>query len=295
MVENLAREERMDNSREPLISVIMSVYNCEDTLEEATESIGSQTYTNWEFIICDDASTDGTLRLLEELAELEPRITVIANGENRRLAYSLNRCLEIASGEYIARMDGDDVSEPDRFARQLEYLVEHPEYDLVGTSMRRFNADGPGEVIYPASLAPDKWTMGKSSKAPFFHATILARREAFERVGNYTVAWHTTRSEDVDLWFKFFAEGLTGRNLLEPLYLVREDAAAIRRRTARTRFESYVTYVRGSWVLGYPPQAYIRATANLAKVLLPYRVFDWHRAWTRRRAVAAVAGSERDA
>lgn len=277
----------------PLISVIMSVYNCEDTLVDAVDSIRRQTISDWEFIICDDASTDGTPGLLKDLVELDTRITVISNDENCRLAFSLNRCLEIASGEFVARMDGDDLSEPDRFERQLDFLAVHPECDLVGTAMRRFNVDGVGEVIYPASPTPDKWTMGKSSAAPFYHATILARREVFERVGNYTVSWRTVRGQDTDLWFKFFAAGFVGRNLPEPLYRVREDAAAIRRRTARARFGSYVTRVRGSWMLGYPPQAYIRATANLAKVLLPYRVFDWHRAWTRRRSVASVAEQER--
>ena len=161
--------------------------------------------------------------------------------------------------------------------------------------MLRFNSEGTGDVIHPAAESPDKWTMGRSSKAPFFHATVLARRHVFDKVGNYTVSWRTERGQDADLWFKFFAAGLAGRNLPEPLYRVREDAAAIRRRTTRARLGGYVTYIKGCWALGYAPLAYIRATVNLLKIFIPYRVFDWHRAWTRRRALARAGARGGDA
>lgn len=271
----------------PLVSIIMSVYNCEATLTEAVESIFNQTYTNWEFIVCDDASTDGTLELLTQLAERDRlgRVKIITNDTNMRLAYSLNRCLEVASGELIARMDGDDISEPDRLARQVEYLTEHPEIDLVGSAMRRFNHLREGEVIHPAAAAPDKWTMGRSSKAPFFHATILARREIFDRIGNYTVAWRTQRGQDADLWFKFFAAGFVGHNLPEPLYRVREDAEAIRRRTPKVRLWSFLTYVIGARALGYGPSAYARASANLMKIFVPYSLIDRYRAHTARQSL----------
>lgn len=281
---------------DPLISIIMSVYNCEDTLREAIHSIITQTYTNWEFIICDDSSTDGTASLLEEIVESmdDSRIVILRNATNRKLAYSLNRCLERANGEYIARMDGDDVSETHRLETQLRFLQEHPEVYLVGSSMLRFNSEGTGDVLYPAAESPDKWTMGRSSKAPFFHATVVAKRDVFQVVGGYTVAWYTARSEDADLWFKCFAAGIAGRNLPEPLYRVREDAAAIRRRTARARIGSYATYIKGYWSLGYPPSAYVRATINLMKIFIPYRVFDWHRARARRRALAGAGAKSRD-
>lgn len=275
---------------DPLISIIMSVYNCESTLREAVDSIVTQTYPNWEFIICDDGSTDGTAVLLRQIAESmdDPRIVLLRNETNRKLAYSLNRCLERANGEYIARMDGDDISEPHRLETQLRFLQGNPGLDLVGSSMLRFNAKGAGDVIHPAEESPNKWSMGRSGKAPFFHATILARREVFKKVDNYTVAWRTERGQDHDLWFKFFAAGLDGWNLSEPLYRVREDAAAIRRRTARARFGAYVTSIKGYRALGYPPQAYIRPTVNLMKVLIPYRMFDWHRSRSRRRAASEV-------
>ena len=102
------------------ISVIMSVYNSEATLRESIDSILAQTYPDWEFIICNDASTDGTQAILEEYAEKDPeRFILLKNEENKRLAFSLNRCLEKATGFYVARMDGDDISLPERFEKQV--------------------------------------------------------------------------------------------------------------------------------------------------------------------------------
>lgn len=268
-----------------MISVIMAVYNCEATLGDAVESIISQTYQNWELVICDDASTDGTATLLDELVERHgaERIVVTTNTVNRKLPYSLNRCIELANGELIARMDGDDRSEPDRFERQTRYLLDNPDIDLVGTSMRRFNDQGSGDIVHPASPSPDRWTLGRTSVAPFCHATIVARRAVFDRLGGYTVSWRTERGQDIDLWFRFFAAGFAGRNLAEALYLVREDASAIRRRTRKARLGEAVTRVRGSWELGYPPQAYLRVAPGLLKALVPYWVFDWQRARSRSK------------
>jgi len=269
----------------------MSVRNSEETLSEALNSIREQTYSNWELIICDDASSDRTPELLKAVSDElgGERVKIVTNETNRRLAYSLNRCLELVSGDYIARMDADDVSEPNRFETQLGFLEAHPHVDLVGTAMRRFSENGLAEVMYPPETEPDRWTMSRSSTA-FFHATVMTRRDTFSRAGNYTVSWRTERSEDADLWFKFFAVGLVGRNLNEPLYLVREDAAAIRRRTRRTRIGDYATRIHGSRLLGYPPSAYIRSTINLLKIFIPYRVFDLHRQWTARRESNASVG-----
>lgn len=272
----------------PLISVIMSAHNASMTLPAALASIEQQTFQNWELVVCDDASTDSTQSILTDaVGEFGAnRLILLRNEVNRKLAYSLNRCLEVASGDFIARMDADDLSEPTRFEVQLRYLAEHPEVDVVGTAMRRFNANGPGEVVYPAAEEPDKWTLGRSTKSPFFHATILARREVFEKVGNYTVSWRTERGQDLDLWFKFFAAGLVGCNLRDPLYWVREDAAAIRRRTPKARFGAYVTRLKGNWALRYPLGAYVRCTVDVLKILVPYWVFDWHRERSRKLAAA---------
>lgn len=274
----------------PTISVIMATYNCITTVEKSIESIVAQTYSDWELVVCDDGSTDGTFELLQVIAaRLTPRMTLLRNRSNRRLPYSLNQTILASSGRFIARMDADDLSEPTRLARQAEFLESHPEYAVVGTGMRRFNESGLGEVLHPVA-EPNRETLGRGGTLPFFHATILARRSMFDLIGNYTVSWHTERGQDVDLWFKFFHAGFSGANLVEPLYLVREDAAAIRRRTPRVRIGAYVTRIKGNRMLGYPLRWYIRPTVDLLKVLVPYRVFDWQREMRRRRFNRSSAG-----
>ena len=113
----------------PRISVIMGIHNCEKTLREAVDSICRQTYTNWELILWDDGSTDGTYKIAQEYAaEYPDRIRAFHDRENRKLSHALNECLCRAEGELIARMDGDDVSRPERLEKQVRYLQEHPEY-----------------------------------------------------------------------------------------------------------------------------------------------------------------------
>ena len=146
----------MNNSK---ISIIMSVYNSADTLSEAIDSIIEQTYGDWEFIICDDCSTDSTPDILEKYRLQNPdKFILLHNDKNMRLSYSLNRCLEKATGTYIARMDADDRSDPARFERQLSFLKEHPDIDLVGTAMRRFNESGLADSVVKPEFV-DKYSM----------------------------------------------------------------------------------------------------------------------------------------
>lgn len=112
----------------PEISVIMGVYNLSPRYKEAIKSILDQTFSNFEFIICDDKSTDNTLQVLKEIAKKDNRIKIISNKQNMGLGASLNHCLKFARGKYIARMDDDDFSNKDRFQIEFDFLEKHPEY-----------------------------------------------------------------------------------------------------------------------------------------------------------------------
>ena len=128
----------------PRVSVIMGVYNINDkeVLQKAIMSILGQTFSDFEFIICDDGSTNNVLEMVKDIAGNDKRIKIIQNEENKGLAYTLNKCLEVATGEYIARMDADDISEKDRFEQQIKILDEKPEVGLVSSNIYFFNEQG---------------------------------------------------------------------------------------------------------------------------------------------------------
>lgn len=271
----------------PTVSIIMGAYNAEKTIREAVDSMLAQTFTDWEFIICDDASRDSTLEICRQYAHDHPgRFQVIANERNAKLSATLNRCLAVARGKYIARMDADDISTPDRLATQVTVLDSHPSVDLVGTAMQRFGQSGLSTLVVPPAR-PDRNTLRQA--IPFCHATILARREVYERTGGYNESPRTERGQDVDLWFEFFAMGFSGMNLTEPLYLVREDEGAIRRRTMKVRWNGFRTVVIGYRKLGYPIHWYGRPVLQLAKALVPFRVQQWYRLWQAHSSKVGVA------
>lgn len=262
--------------KKDLISIIMAVYNCSSTVEEAIDSILNQTYTNWEFIICDDCSTDNTLEIVREYEKKYPdKFKVIQNETNSKLSYSLNHCLKYADGEFIARMDGDDISVPERFETQVKYLREHPDVDLCSTLVQRFDENGLADIIVKPEF-PDRYT--QRNHVAFNHATIMTYKYVYEKCGGYTVSKRTVRAQDFDLWFRFFYHDFKGVNLQKPLYLMREDLNAVKRRTFKVRFNAYRTKMLGFKLLGYPWYWRIKPTfVLLIKVLTPTRVAYKHR------------------
>lgn len=265
------------------ISIIMSVYNSEDTLSEAIDSIIEQTYGDWEFIICDDCSTDSTPDILEKYRLQYPdKFILLHNDKNMRLSYSLNRCLEKATGTYIARMDADDRSDPTRFERQLSFLKEHPEIDLVGTAMRRFNESGLADSVVKPEFV-DKYSMRKDT--PFNHATILTYKKVYDSLNGYTVSPRTVRGQDYDLWFRFFHADYKGYNMPDDLYYVREDMNAIRRRTFKVRWNTFKTTCYGFRLLGFPKWWLIKPFFSmLLKSLVPYRIISMYREYQKGKA-----------
>lgn len=215
------------------ISIIMGVYNCESTLRESVDSILSQTYTNWEFIICDDCSQDGTYEILQEYKEQYPeKFVILKNETNMGLNYTLNKCIESCTGEFIARQDGDDLSLCHRFEKEMEILMQNDTYALVSSSMISFDENGDfGIIKHPEVPSATDFRFG----SPFCHAPVIMRRHILEEVGGYSVAKHLLRVEDYHLWFKIYSKGYIGYNLSEPLYKMRDDRNAVKRRTFKNR------------------------------------------------------------
>jgi len=253
------------------ISVIMGIYNCAATLPDAIESILRQTYGDWELIMCDDCSTDDTYAVAQEYQKKYPdRIKLLRNEKNSYLAYTLNHCLSEATGKYVARMDGDDRSAPERFERQVEFLQTHPDIQLVGTAVQHFNEKEYTSLML-APVHPDKYTMRDAS--PFKHATILTYKYVYDRLGGYCVSDRTRRSQDRELFFRFFAEGFRGDNINEPLYLGLDDLSAVKRRTLRVRWNSFLITRDGYRLLGFPRRWIIKPFCKtVVKSMIPYQL-----------------------
>lgn len=268
----------------------MGVYNCAATLPAAIDSILAQTFADWELVVCDDCSTDHTYAIARRYAGQYPeRIILLRNGQNSKLSYSLNRCLAIASGEYIARMDGDDRSCPERLARQVSFLEAHPEFAVVGCAMRRFSESGPGDIDF-APERPDRLTLRR--EIPFKHATIMMRKSVYDSLGGYTVSPLTVRGQDLDLWYRFYAAGYQGANLAEPLYLVREDMAAIRRRSFKVRYKNFKVHRNGYRLLHYPAIWLLKPfTQLLLKSIVPYRAIAFYRKWQAQHGPHRLNGT----
>ena len=204
------------------VSIIMGVYNCErsDRLQDCLESIKAQTETDWELILCDDGSTDGTYARLEQLAAQDMRIRVLHHEPNRGLGYALNSCIRSATGEYIARQDADDLSVPTRLEKQLRFLEQHPEYAFVGSEADVYNeVEGVfGEYRFPEK--PDRKSFLWGS--PFLHPSIVFRADVL-REFMYNPGPEAMRSEDYELFMRMYAAGLRGYNMQEKLvkYYVR--------------------------------------------------------------------------
>lgn len=235
------------NGKRPLVSVIMSVYNSQYTLSGAIDSILSQTYPYLEFIICDDASTDNSLSVLSSYKD--KRIKIIQNKENRGVAYSLNSCLKFCTGEYIARMDADDVALNDRLSEQVSFLCQNRTIDAVGSSISIW--DGKKIVgVRRFPEYPNKYHLIGSN--PFAHPTMMIKREVYQTLQGYTVSEATRRAEDLDLWFRFFAKGYKAYNLQKSLLIYSETNRDLQRRTFRAAMGIAKVYYSGCKMLDLP-------------------------------------------
>lgn len=225
---------------QPKISILMGIYNCGPTLPEAIDSIFAQTYTNWELILCDDGSSDDTYAVAERCRRMYPqKIVLLRNERNMGLNRTLNHCLEHATGEYIARMDGDDLSLPERLEKELAFLENHPEYAIVSCPMIYFDETGDWQTGRCSCEEPTPQMLVHGTV--HCHAPCMVRAEAIKQVSGYTVDKKLLRVEDWHLWMKLYAAGYRGRNLTQPLYKMRDDRAAAGRRKFRYRFnEAYV-------------------------------------------------------
>lgn len=258
----------------PKVSVIMGIFNCASTLEEALDSLFAQTYQNFNVVLCEDGSSDDTYEVAKRYAEHHDNIILIQNPHNLGLNATLNRCLKLAAGEYIARMDGDDISDPTRFEKEVAFLDSHPEYAFVSCPMLYFDQNGVfGRGKARESPTKCDFVYG----APFCHAPCMVRRQAYELVNGYTESKWLMRYEDYDLWTKMYANGLRGYNLQECLYSMRDDRVAIKRRKFRGRINGIYAHYLSYRLLRYPIVGFLKfAIVSLVKGLMPKFIYTYY-------------------
>jgi glycosyltransferase involved in cell wall biosynthesis len=289
----------------PMISVLMPVYNAKRYVAEAVDSILGQTFRDFEFLIVDDGSTDGSLAILKRYAAHDARIR-LWSGPNAGYVPRLNEMLALARGELIARMDADDVSFPDRFVRQVEFLRDHPDVDVVGGSQECIDSRGFLMTVFRPPQGHDEiQECALTGAGPISHPTVMMRRRAVLAVGGYRE--ELMPAEDFDLWLRMGERGLLA-NLPDVIIRYRMhdlsvsaslqhcqlghmqaavDSACDRRGIARRdlKIPPWRPVNRASahqWILGYGWQAFHRGDRGSAihfgvgaVRLMPHRRTGW--------------------
>lgn len=202
----------------PVISVVMAVYNGEPFLVNAIESILNQTFTDFEFLIVDDGSTDNTGNILEEFAASDSRVIII-HQENIGLTESLNRLCKIAKGEFIARMDADDISLPERIEKQAKKLQETPDYLAVGCWFQTIAESGmPNvEILFPDDPEILKDCLHKGINC-YGHGSVMMKKKVFKTNG---LSYRFKYGQDFDLWLRLSEQGSLG--MVEEVLYQRRD------------------------------------------------------------------------
>jgi GT2 family glycosyltransferase len=207
----------------PRVSVVLPVYNGEPFLAAAVESILAQTLPDFELIAVDDGSTDTSALTLERLARGDPRLLVVSQ-PNAGIVAALNRGLALARGEFVARMDADDVACPERFAKQIAFLDAHPEVAVVGAAVTLIDANGKPirDMRYPES--PQAVAEFLRTASALAHPAVMMRKEAVIAAGSYRPAYR--HAEDYDLWLRL-VERHKLANLPDRLLLYRQHGAKL--------------------------------------------------------------------
>lgn len=206
-----------------LVSIVMPVYNCERYIIEAIDSIVRQTYTNFELLIVDDASTDSTVNQI--LSFNDSRIKLFQNQQHEGISFSLNKGINFSNGELIARMDGDDISSSFRLQKQADYLTSHPNISICGSNI--ITIDANGLFIREHNYNSDNDRIKTDlflGKTPLAHPSIMFRKSVINRFGTYDQSFDY--AEDYELYCRLSSKILF-HNLSDYLLFYRQHSASV--------------------------------------------------------------------
>lgn len=252
------------------VSVIIAMYNCENTIERCIESIENQTYQNIEIIVCDDCSIDNSVEKVEQLKLKYSNIILLKNDKNMRAAATRNKCIENATGEYIAIQDADDYSHPKRLEKEVKVLRENKDLSFVSTAMYRVNSSGIYGIIKSKQKNPTNKSFLRGSS--YSHGSAMFRKSALEKIGGYDTNKKFIRIEDANLFMQLHIAGMKGENMEEPLYYYQEDENAYSRRKYRYRISAFKLRWINYKKMGLMPIGMIYAFRPLIVGLVPNRI-----------------------
>lgn len=259
----------------PKISILMSVKNGSSDLQKSIDSILKQSFQNFEFIICDDGSTDNTLSILNEYKEKDNRIVVLHNETSQGLAFSLNRCIEISKSNILARQDADDFSEPERLEKQYEFVLEHPEYAIVGTSY--YKVDNTGNRLKECFPTKCPTALEQVQGGHYMHPSWMMRKDMLQKVGFYTVNKYTMRSQDYHLVMKLLGAGYSIYNMQELLYDYTIDEKTMMRSRNWKRVKGLMWIRWDAYRRNHLPLwCYIYVFKPVITNLIPQKIMFWH-------------------
>ncbi|GAA4882797.1 hypothetical protein GCM10023311_01140 [Flaviramulus aquimarinus] len=255
----------------PKISVIMAVYNAESYLEEAIDSILEQSFTDFEFLILNDCSTDNSSKILDEYASKDERVKIFTNKENLGLTKNLNKLIKLANGEFLARMDADDISLSKRFEEQINFFENHPDIHIVGTFSQDISENGEviGERTVPVSH--EEIVKLLPTLNPLSHPTVMMRSSVIDKVEGYDERFRT--SQDYHLWFKAVGKGLKIDNIPKILFQYRMNDDFVARKGFKFRWNMFKAILSGYKLINHPWYKYHYALLTLALAFIPPFLF----------------------
>lgn len=220
----------------PLVSIAMPAYNCERYIGYAVRSVLNQTFEDWELLLLNDGSTDRTSEIMRSYAQLDDRIRVIDDGENRGLTFRLNQSVALARGKYYARMDADDIMHVDRLKTQVGYLTENPEIDVLGSTAYAINDKNTITSYLACAEFPDPHRGGG-----FIHPSVIGATLWFKQ-NPYSDNYH--RIEDYELWLRASSHSK---------YYVIQNPLMFYRDSGTTKPRKYIsTYISALKIAFYP-------------------------------------------
>lgn len=253
------------------VSILMSAFNAEKVLARSLDSIIAQSYKDWEAIVVDDGSSDKTWEIICQYMFRDNRIKGFRFSSNKGLAAALNYGISFAKSDLIARHDSDDISYPDRLMRQVIFMEENPETDVLGTWGELIDDEEKiwGKLSTPCEPEKSDWIFGNM----IIHATVMMRKHVLKKVGGYNE--NLKRTEDYDLFLRMVASGCKIMSIPDYLYGIHWTPQDYSRKTWSARMEECQVRWSGYRALHLNPLAYFYAFKPILAGLIPRSILYW--------------------